>query len=328
MAEGFQKLVESLQAEISNLRAQVSPSRPTATKDLSLISLIPKWSGTEKSVSVKEFFEIVESSAKIGNWSEFDKIQITVLKLTEVAKAFYSSNPELQNTGISWENFKAKFLHRFRDVRSDQYHFMQLQTAKQKKHESVQEFLDRCRSLAMKTVPKVEDPLLQKFHYDQAERMLLSTFLAGCTGNSGQQLRFQMPETVDKALQIAITVSEAEAQEKRNLAFFSNSETQRKGRGNSGQPWKTLGRSEYGQAARVNTDTPHVGRKQRQQYARSTNASREGKFFVLKVGNQDILPKSAFQINFSPGRTREGLGTQNRTYVEATHRNTHHQENL
>ena len=119
---GFQKLVESLQAEISNLRAQVSPSRTTATKDLSLISLIPKWSGTEKSVSVKEFFEIEESSAKIGNWSEFDKVQITVLKLTEVAKAFYISNPELQNTGISWENFKAKFLHRFRDVTSDQYH--------------------------------------------------------------------------------------------------------------------------------------------------------------------------------------------------------------
>jgi hypothetical protein len=83
---------------------------------------------------------------------------------------------------------------------------MQLQTAKQKKGESVQEFLDRCRSLAMKTAPKVEDPLLQKFHYDQAERMLLSTFIASLGGNSGQQLRFQMPATVDKVLQIAITV--------------------------------------------------------------------------------------------------------------------------
>jgi len=156
-------------------------------KDLSLVSLIPKWSGTEKSVSVKEFFELVESSAKIGNWSESDKIQITVLKFTEVAKAFYSSNPELQNTGISWENFKAKFLHRFRDFRSDQYHFMQLQTTKQKKDKTVQGFLDWCRSLAMKTVPKVEDPLLQKFHYDQAQQMLLSTFIAGLSGNTGQQ---------------------------------------------------------------------------------------------------------------------------------------------
>jgi len=131
MTDSLEKLVENLQAEISNLRAQVSSGRPTAPKLLSLISLIPKWSGTEKSVSVKEFFESVDSSAKIGNWSQSDKIQITVLKLTEIAKAFYSRNPEFHSTDISWENFNAKFLHRFRDVRSDQYHLMQLQTAKQ-----------------------------------------------------------------------------------------------------------------------------------------------------------------------------------------------------
>jgi len=213
MAEGLEKLVENLQEEINNLRAQVNSGRPIMPKDLSLISLIPKWSGTENSVSVKEFFESVESVATTGNWSDFDKMKITVLKLTEVAKAFYSSNPELHSTSISWENFKAKFLHRFRDVRNDQYHFMQLQTAKQQKHETPREFLDQCRSLAMNTVPKVEDPLLQKFHYDQPQRMLLSTFIEGLVGNGGQQCRFQMPATVDRALQTATTVLEAEAQE-------------------------------------------------------------------------------------------------------------------
>ena len=58
----------------------------------------------------------------------------------------------------------------------------------------------------MKTVPKVEDPLLQNFHYDQAQRTLLSTFIAEVSGNPGQQLRFQMPATVDEALQIAVIV--------------------------------------------------------------------------------------------------------------------------
>ena len=72
----------------------------------------------------------------------------------------------------------------------------------------------------MNTIPKVEDPLLQKFHHDQAQRMLLSTFIAGLSGNAGQQVRFKMPATVDQALQIATTVLDAEAQEKRNLAFF------------------------------------------------------------------------------------------------------------
>jgi len=107
---------------------------------MSLISLIPKLSGTEKSVRVKEFFESVESSTIIGNWSNFDRIQITVLKLTEDAKAFISSNPQLYSTSISWENFKVKSLHRFRDVSSDQYRFMQLQTAKQQKDEIPREF--------------------------------------------------------------------------------------------------------------------------------------------------------------------------------------------
>jgi len=67
----------------------------------------------DRKISVKEFFELMESSARIGCWSEFDKIQITVLKITDVAKAFYSSNPELHNTSILWENFKDKFLQRF-----------------------------------------------------------------------------------------------------------------------------------------------------------------------------------------------------------------------
>jgi hypothetical protein len=96
----------------------------------------------------------------------------------------------------------------------------------------------------MKRVPKVEDPALQKFYYDQAQRTILSTFIAGSSGNPGKQLRFQMLSTVEHALQIAVTVFEAEAQDKRNLAFFSNSETHRKGRGRFGQPWKTCGRSE------------------------------------------------------------------------------------
>jgi hypothetical protein len=67
---------------------------------------------------------------------------------------------------------------------------MQIQTARQKKDETPQEFLDLCRSLVMKTVPKVEDPLLQKFHYDQAQRMLLSTFIAGLSGNPEKRLDY------------------------------------------------------------------------------------------------------------------------------------------
>jgi hypothetical protein len=150
------------------------------------------------------------------------------LKITEVSKAFYNSNPELHNRGISWENFKARFLHRFRDVRSGQYHFMQLQRARQKKDETPQQFLDRCRSLAMKTDPKVEDRLLQKFHYDQAQQVLLSTFIAGLSGNPEQQVRFQLPVTTRSSTSDCNYSVSGRSTGEKKFDIFSNSETHKK----------------------------------------------------------------------------------------------------
>ena len=85
-------------------------------------------------------------------------------------------------------NLKAAFQRRFRDVRTDQYHFIQLQMAKQKSSETPQEFADRCRSLAQRTVPQVENQELQKLYYEQAERVLVSSFTSGLLGNAANRL--------------------------------------------------------------------------------------------------------------------------------------------
>jgi hypothetical protein len=69
------------------------------------------------------------------------------------------------------------------------------------------------RSLALKTVQKVDDPELQKFQFQQVERMSFSTFFAELIGNAGQRVRFKLSQTLDEALRIAVTVFEAEAQE-------------------------------------------------------------------------------------------------------------------
>jgi hypothetical protein len=201
--------VELLQRELGNLRVQVTYQNPVQPKDLSLINFIPRWSGTDKAVNVKDFFDSVESSAKVGKWTDTDKIRITVLKLTEVAEAFYCSLVELQSADITWQDFKTKCLHRFRDVRPPHFHYLQLQSARQGKDETPQDFAAWLRSLALRTVPKVDDPLLQAFHYEQAERMILSTFIAGLLGNRGQQVLFRMARTVE-AVQIVVTVFEAE----------------------------------------------------------------------------------------------------------------------
>jgi hypothetical protein len=78
----------------------VNSGRPTASKDLSLGSLIPKWAGTDERVYM-HFFYIFENTAKIGNWGHKYQIQIVVLKLIEVEKAFDNSNLELQANDIT-----------------------------------------------------------------------------------------------------------------------------------------------------------------------------------------------------------------------------------
>jgi hypothetical protein len=49
-----------------------APLRRAVATDLSLVSLVPKWSGGETALPIKEFFEIIEVSNAIGNWTKAD----------------------------------------------------------------------------------------------------------------------------------------------------------------------------------------------------------------------------------------------------------------
>jgi len=140
------------QIEIQHLRERLTTTPPSAHKDLSLVSLVPKWSGAESTFSLEEFFSSIEGSAKIGHWAEADCLQVAVLKLAESARTFYFSCPELYRETVTWQMFKAIFRDRFKDVRTDHFHYMQLQTARQRRNEGPQEFADRCRAQAQKLV--------------------------------------------------------------------------------------------------------------------------------------------------------------------------------
>jgi hypothetical protein len=120
MAEQVAQQMARLKLEVQSLQAQLQ-ARPTVTKDLSLVSLIPKWAGNDKAVPpppLHEFFEAIEGSALVGNWSEQDMIQVATLKLATSARAFYNGNLDLHEPNVTWANFKATFKRRFRDVRT------------------------------------------------------------------------------------------------------------------------------------------------------------------------------------------------------------------
>jgi hypothetical protein len=170
MAEPVAQQIARLQLKIQNLHAQL-PAKTQATKDLSMATLINRWSGTDKSQPVNGFFESIEASARVGSWSDADKKEVCILKLTDAAKAFYNATSELHGPSISWDSFKALFHWGFKDIRSDQFHLLQLQTAKQGRSESPREFADRIRKLALQTIPHTDDTVTQRIYSEQAERM-------------------------------------------------------------------------------------------------------------------------------------------------------------
>jgi hypothetical protein len=252
LEDAMQQQMVRLQTELQHMQAQLS-TRPTSSKDMSLVTLIPKWSGTDKATPLHEFFEAIEGTSRVGNWSETDKIQVAVLKLTEVARTFYNTELSLHSSDVTWVRFKEAFYKRFKDVRTDQFHYMELQTARQRKNESPQEFADRCRALSQKIVQKSEDPMQMKFQWEQASRLTLASFTAGLYGIPGRQVRYSRPSSLEEALQIAISVDQAEKQERRNESFYVERSST-----HYGARRKTHGRSK-GNGRQARDEQPHRG---------------------------------------------------------------------
>lgn len=207
--------------ELQRLRERMSVGTPTIHKDLYLISLLPKWSDSDSTVTLEEFFSSVEASARFGRWGDNDQREIVILRLTGSAKLFYHGCTELHEEGTAWQTFKSAFRRRYKDIHTDQYHFTKLQTARQGKNESPQEFADRYRALAQKINANANDPPIQRVHRENAERMLLASFILGLAGVPGRQVSYANPRDLNEALTIARSVQEAEKQERFNKTFYT-----------------------------------------------------------------------------------------------------------
>ena len=117
---------------------------------------------------------------------------------------------------MTWGSFKSAFTQRFRDTHSDQFYFLQLQTARQKKKRVSGNSQTDVKDSRKKVMCKVDDPLAQRIHRENADRMLMASFVGGLAGIPGKQTRYGRPRTFEHALSIVLTVQEAENQEKSN----------------------------------------------------------------------------------------------------------------
>ena len=69
---------------------------------------------------------------------------------------------------------------------------------------------------------KSADPQIQRIHWENADRMLLASFVSGLIGSRGHQVRISQPRSVEEALKIALPVQEADRQERFHESFDMN----------------------------------------------------------------------------------------------------------
>jgi hypothetical protein len=186
----------------------------TAAKDMWVANLIEPWKGDQSSVPVHEFFEAIDEAAEMGRLSAKDKVRLARLKLRGVAKSFYSTQPELKGDDIEYVDFKTAFVQRFKEKQTDQYNYTRLQNASQEKDESPEMYLDRLRKLCQRTVQHTGNPVEQAILNREAEKRLLAAFISGLRGIPGKHVRLQMPDTIDKALNMAIVATNVETSER------------------------------------------------------------------------------------------------------------------
>jgi len=136
------------------------------------------------------------------------------------AKTFNNAKLELHAEGTTWEKFLRAFRERLKDVRTDQYHFTTLQTVRQARNEGPQVFADCCKVLPQKVMGKVNEPVAQRIHCENAERMCLASFVAGLVETPGRQVRFSNPQNMQEVLTITLTVTEAEKQKNNYRKFL------------------------------------------------------------------------------------------------------------
>ena len=188
----------------------------TVAKDMWVANLVEPWKGDHSSVSVHEFFEAIDEAAEMGRLSSKDKVRLARLKLRGVAKSFYSTQQGLKGDDVEYADFKANFVQRFKDKQVDQYHYTRLHNASQEKDESPEMYLDRLRKLCQKTVPQTENPVEQAILNREAEKRLLAAFISGLRGVPGKHVRIQMPDTLEKALNMAVVATNVETNERNN----------------------------------------------------------------------------------------------------------------
>jgi hypothetical protein len=99
--QALQAELAEMRAELQRMRERTSVGAPVVHKDLSLISLVPKWSGSKTGIPLEEFISNIEGAARVGLWEDSDRLQVATLRLCDAAKQFYNGCLDLHASGAT-----------------------------------------------------------------------------------------------------------------------------------------------------------------------------------------------------------------------------------
>lgn len=182
--------LESLESEIP-----IGQSSTPVLNNPSWLQLIPSLNGK----NCAEFFEALECTAQLAQWSEKHKLGITQLKLEGPARRFFKNTASKCST---YKALKEAFFEHF-TTESFAKNFSTLTTAIQGQTESVRDFAARLEGLAdqildFKGAGACAAPPPFK------EQVLFSQFTTGLLPNIRSQVMLLNPTTFKAAIEIAI----------------------------------------------------------------------------------------------------------------------------
>jgi hypothetical protein len=105
----------------------------TVTKDMLVANLVEPWRGDNNSIPVVEFFESINEADEMERLRSKDMIRLTRLKLRGTARVFYSAQAQLKAYDVTYEEFRARFVNRFKHKHTDRYHYVRVQNTSQEK---------------------------------------------------------------------------------------------------------------------------------------------------------------------------------------------------
>jgi hypothetical protein len=87
----LQAQLAEFKAKVARLRDRLSVGDPTVHKDLSLVSLVHRWTGTDSASPLEEFLNSIDSAAELGRWTAQDCVRVATLKIAGATRSFYNT---------------------------------------------------------------------------------------------------------------------------------------------------------------------------------------------------------------------------------------------